>query len=150
MTDSKLNEVIRTSFEKIRSVVDSDTIVGEPIQANGVTIIPISKVSVGHVGGGLDYFGKNYPGSAERTSADKLTSFSGGGGTGISVSPVGFLVIKADGNVEMLTVAAANKADGGGIADTIGDIIEKGPDWVEKIKAMFPKKDKDDETVDSE
>lgn len=63
----------------------------------GTTIIPISKVSVGFAGGGNDYAGKN-------SAAVGKNNFGGGGGTGVSVSPVGFLIVSADGKVELLNI----------------------------------------------
>ena len=58
--DSKLQDIIRTSLENIRSLVDANTVIGNPINTeSGTTIIPVSKISVGYVSGGLDYAVKN-------------------------------------------------------------------------------------------
>ena len=79
---NKLQDMIRTSLENIRAMVDANTVVGTPITTvTGTTIIPISKVSVGYASGGMDF--------GDKTGADK--NFGGGGGTGLTVQPVCFL-----------------------------------------------------------
>ena len=60
MSDNKLNDIIQTSLDSIRSMVDSNTVIGSPITtANGTLVIPVSKVFVGFASGGVDYLGKN-------------------------------------------------------------------------------------------
>ena len=91
--ENKLQEMIRTSLESIRAMVDANTVVGTPIETpSGTTIIPISKVSVGYASGGLDFANKN-----------AAKNFGGGGGTGLCVQPVCFLAVNA---ADELTVAA--------------------------------------------
>ena len=147
MADTKQSELIRTVLEGIKDVVDSNTVLGKPIEAaGGTTIIPVTKVSVGITAGGLDWFGKHRP--AEKSDPAKLTSFGGGGGSGISVSPVGFLVIKQSGSVSLLTVdAAANRSTAESIVDTVLDTIDRSPEIVDRIKAAIkkikPEKDED-------
>ena len=67
-----------------------------------------------------------------------MSNFGGGGGTGVSVSPVGFLVVKEDGSVEMLNVNA-----GSDTADAISSLIEKSPELIAKIKSFFSKEKKE-------
>ncbi len=141
MAETKLSQIIATSLSQIRDVVDANTIIGEPIQSengSGTVIIPVSKISVGFASGGIDYFGKNVP------ADDKLANFGGGGGTGMSVSPVGFIIIKADGSVEMLNVNSSNDT-----GDAIAAFIEKSPEIFDKIKSFF-KKDKKSDDVDND
>ncbi len=144
MNESKLNGIINTSLGNIKQIIDVNTVVGEPIQtAGGTVIIPVSKVSLGYASGGVDYFGKNI------APTDHNSSFGGGGGTGITLTPVGFLVTKADGSVEYLPVSAAS-GGAAGVApapdkvDTVISFIERSPELIEKLKALFPKKDKTD------
>lgn len=142
MQETKLSQIISTSLSQIREVVDANTIIGQPIQSDngsGTVIIPVSKVSVGFASGGVDYFGKN------TVPADNNANFGGGGGTGMSVSPVGFIVIKADGSVEMLNVNS--NSDTG---DAIAAIIEKSPEIFDKIKSFFKKDKKEEEEENSE
>lgn len=125
---SKLQDMIRTSLESIRAMVDANTVVGTPIQTpSGTTIIPISKVSVGYASGGLDFANKQ---------AQK--NFGGGGGTGLSVQPVCFLAVNAEGAVEVLPVAKDGKSDP---VERVADLIEKTPDIVGRIARLL-KKDK--------
>ncbi len=135
--ENKLEEIIRASLENIRSMIDADTVIGEPIATeSGTTIIPVSKVSVGFATGGLDYDGKT-------TAANRPQNFGAGGGTGLSVHPVGFLVVKKDGNIEMINVGQPYPADP---IEQITSIIERSPEIIGRIKAVFKKK----ETEDSE
>lgn len=131
----KINDIIATSLEKIRTIADAETIIGTPIPtAGGITIIPVSKVSVGFASGGLDYGNK---------TPDKPKNFGGGGGTGISVTPVAFLVISPTGGVELLSVSAP----GGDTLDKVAGLVDKAPDIMERMKLVFSKK-KTEETPD--
>ena len=98
MAENKLTEIIQASLEQIKQVVDANTIIGTPITTpNGTTIIPVSKVMVGFASGGLDYLGKNMARKAQNSPQNSglTTNFGGGGGTGVTVQPVGFLVVGA-------------------------------------------------------
>ena len=84
--ENKIPEIIRSSLDSIRSMVDANTIIGDPIEATGGTvIIPVSKISVGIASGGVDYNGKDQAPAMRQ-------NFGGGGGTGLTVTPMGFLV----------------------------------------------------------
>ncbi len=119
-----IEEIMGVSMDKIREMVDINTIIGEPISSpDGTIIIPVSKVSFGFVSGGSDL-----PSQA----ADK---FAGGAGAGVTVKPQSFIVIKRDGEVKLLEM--------GEKASPIESIVDALPDIVEKIKSMLPEKDKD-------
>jgi sporulation protein YtfJ len=131
--ENKIPEIIKSSLENIRSMVDANTVVGEPIITEvGTTIIPISKISVGIASGGVDYNDK-----AERP---RPQNFGGGGGTGLMVSPVGFLIVDKTGSVEFINVGMKGKPDP---VDQIADFVERTPDIIAKIKDIFAK-DKDE------
>ena len=117
-----LPNMLDSTIAKIREMVDVNSVVGEPITtADGVTIIPISKVSVGFGGGGSDFVSKNVN--------HQETPFGGGIGAGVKVTPVAFLIIK-DGNVRMLPVAAP--------ANTTADrLVEMVPDTLDKIASFI-------------
>ena len=107
MSENKLNDIIQTSLDSIRSMVDSNTVIGSPITtANGTLVIPVSKVFVGFASGGVDYLGKN-----TQNTSHTVNNFGGGGGTGVTVQPVGFLVISPDGNVQLLNVGPNEKGE---------------------------------------
>jgi len=120
--NSKLSEMLSQTIAQLRGTVDANSVVGEPITtADGVTIIPISKISIGLGGGGTDFPTKNVNA--------KETPFGGGIGTGMKVTPVAFLVIK-EGSVRMLPVAEP--------ASTTADrIVEMIPDTLDKITGFI-------------
>ncbi len=90
--EQQINAVMQTALENIKDMIDVNTVIGEAVIAgNGNTVIPVSKVSFGFVAGGGDY-GK---------PADTSQTFAGGSGAGVSLQPVGFLVLGQDG-VHML------------------------------------------------
>jgi sporulation protein YtfJ len=117
--------MLENTINKIREMVDSNSVVGEPITtADGVTIIPISKISIGLGGGGSDFVSKNVN--------RQENPFGGGVGAGVKVTPVAFLIVK-EGNVRMLPVAAP--------ASTTADrLVEMVPDTLDKIAAFIDKK----------
>ena len=128
--ENKLEEIIRTSLENIRSMIDANTVIGSPISTdNGVTVIPISKVSVGYASGGVDFNGKSKP------SGDPQ-NFGAGGGTGVSVTPVGFLVISKNGSVNMVNVGEHIPSDP---VDNVIDFINRSPDIIDNLKELFKK-----------
>ena len=113
-----LPNMLENTITKIREMVDANSVVGTPITtADGVTILPISKISIGLGGGGSDFVSKN--------ANNGENPFGGGVGAGVKVSPVAFLIIK-EGSVRMLPVAAP--------ANTTADrIVEMVPDTLDKI-----------------
>ncbi|MEG1593360.1 MAG: GerW family sporulation protein [Oscillibacter sp.] len=122
-----LNEMMRTTMEKIREMVDTNTIVGQPINTpDGVTLIPISKVSFGFGSGGGDY-GK----------VQGKDNFGGGSGAGVNIAPVAFLVIK-DGTTRVLPVTVP-------AASTLDRVVEMVPDIMDKVEKYFDKKQEKEE-----
>ena len=144
MAENKIGEVIATSLEKIRELVDAQTIIGEPINtANGTTIIPVSKVTMGFASGGIDYTAKQNDPRAVAARGN----FGGGGGTGVAVTPVAFLIVSSDGSVELLAVNAPAAADP---IDKVSALLDRSPEILEKIKAIFTKKGKKEEKAEDE
>lgn len=118
---NNVSELMRSTIEKIHEMVDTNTIVGQPINTpDGVTLIPISRVSIGFGSGGGDY-GKTQP-----------HNFGGGGGAGVKIDPVAFLIVK-DGVTRVLPVAAPP-------ATTVDRIVEMVPDLVDKAERYLDKK----------
>ena len=116
--------MLESTIAKIREMVDVNSVIGNPITTpDGVTIIPVSKVSVGFGGGGSDFSNKNP--SAEMP-------FGGGVGGGVKVSPIGFLIVK-EGNVRMIPVASAPNTTSERIAEMV-------PDLLDKVSALMDKK----------
>ena len=116
-----LSNMIENTLTKIKDMISVNDVVGCPITTpEGVTIIPISKVSVGFGGGGSDFVSKN---------ANKQENpFGGGVGGGVNVTPVAFIIIKGD-SIRMMPVAAP--------ANTTADrVVELVPDVLDKISAF--------------
>lgn len=115
-----LPQMLENTIAKMREMFDSNCVVGSPISTvDGVTIIPISKISVGFGGGGSDF-------AVKTTQSD---AFGGGIGGGVKVTPVAFLVIK-DGNVRMLPVAVPANT-------TVDRLVEMIPDTLDKITSYM-------------
>ena len=117
-----LPNMLQDTISKIREMVDVNNVIGEPIVVGDVTIIPVSKVSVGFGGGGSDFVSKN-PNKQDNP-------FGGGVGGGVKVTPICFLIVNKEGNVRMMPVAAP--------ANTTADrIVEMVPDTLERIAAFI-------------
>ena len=140
MAENKLNEIIQTSLEKIKELSETGTIIGDPINtAGGTVIIPVSKISLGFASGGVD-IGMNQNKGTD-SSKQREASFGGGGGTGLTITPVGFLVISATGDVKMLSVTAPTVVHNNNPIASVGEILEKSPDIIRKFKEIFAKDD---------
>ena len=136
-----LSDLMRSTMDKIREMADTNTIVGQPITTpDGVTLIPISRVSMGFGCGGADY-GKVQP-----------KDFGGGSGAGVKIMPIAFLIVKGD-TVRMLPIAPPP----GTTVDRVGStrvlpvamppmttldrVVEMMPDLVDKVEKYFDKKE---------
>ena len=119
-----MSDIIKASLDGVKTFTDMDNIIGSAITTpTGVTVIPISKITVGFAGGGLDYGGKKI------TAAQ---NFGGGSGTGISITPIAFLTVDNNSNVNLIPVGS-QPSD----IDRIASVIEQSPKIIEKIKNTF-------------
>ena len=119
-----MSDIIKASIEGIKSFTDMETVIGSAITTpSGVTVIPVSKVSMGIATGGIDY-GKG------RHETDQ--NFGGGGGTGLSITPVAFLTVGRDAEVNLIQVNGGNQD-----VDKILNLIERAPEIIEKIKGAL-------------
>lgn len=126
MSEKSANGILSTTIEKVRDLVDVSTIIGEPINLpDGLTIIPISKVTYGFASGGSDFPSKN-----------NVELFGGAGGAGITINPVAFLVIK-DGDVSIRHIVSNDNAAERAVT-MIPEMLDKVVNLADKIK-----KDKD-------
>lgn len=124
MEKHPINDLMAVTMEKMREMVDSNTIVGQPITTpDGVTLIPVSRLSFGFGSGGGDYHTKQ--------TAGKDANFAGGSGAGVDIAPVAFLVVK-DGFVRVLPVAVPP-------ASTVDRIIDMAPDIMDKVDKFINK-----------
>ena len=140
MAEMPLSEVIKTSLESIKNVLDANTVIGEPITVlEDTAIVPISKISVGFASAGAEYNGKK---------EIKNKNFGGGGGTGVTLTPICFIVVNRSGEVKLLNVDSNSGYSGNegyvGIVNAIDELINKAPGMVEKVKDMFSKEDSEE------
>lgn len=132
---TNISETIRQALAEVQNMADSQTIIGDPIKVGETTLIPVSKVSIGvGIGGGT--YGKETANNA------------GAGGTGLTVSPIAFIVVDKNGDVTMLNIGADTPA-GFKISGTVSEIdkaLDNVPGIISKVKGIF-KKDKQAEVV---
>ena len=122
MEENKINALMDMTVSKIRQLVDADTIIGKPISTpDGITVIPVSRMSFGIGTGG--------------TTGSKGISFTGGNGAGVKVEPVGFFVIK-DGTCRMISVNSSQLS-------TMDRVVEMMPDVLDRIDNIVNKKNKE-------
>jgi sporulation protein YtfJ len=104
MSEHPIEGLMRTAMESIKDMIDVNTVVGQPVEVQDGVIIPVSRVSFGFAAGGGEYD----TGAPSPMSGDGRTPelpFGGGSGAGVSVQPVGFLVVKGD-DIRLLPVDA--------------------------------------------
>ena len=123
MKDQSAAGILSTTIEKVRQLVDVSTIVGEPISlSDEITVIPVSKVTYGFASGGSDFPSKN-----------NTQLFGGGGGAGITINPVAFLILK-DGEVTLKHITSNDNA-AERLVNMVPDVIDKVSDVVSKVKS---------------
>lgn len=123
MKEQSASGILSTTIEKVRQLVDVSTIVGEPIKlSDEITVIPVSKVTYGFASGGSDFPSKN-----------NTQLFGGGGGAGITINPVAFLILK-NGEVTLKHITSNDNA-AERIVDMVPDVIDKVSDVVTKMKS---------------
>ena len=121
MSENNLKSLMDVTMEKLRAMVDADVITGTPIEVGNITLIPVSRVSFGLATGGSDF-----------PSKTQGQLFGGGGGAGVTVVPIAFMVISGD-NVKMMPVYNE--------VSSIEKAITMAPEIIEKAKELFPKKE---------
>jgi len=118
------NDMIETTIQKVREMIDANTIIGQPITtADGTTLIPVSKVTFGLAGGGSDFAKKD----------DPKDGFGGGIGAGVNIVPVAFIVAKGD-SVKMLHVSPPASSTVDRILDAMPELFDKVSEFVNKDK----------------
>lgn len=134
MKDQSASGILATAIDKIKDMVDCQTIIGDPIDAgDGIKVIPISKVTYGFASGGSDFPSK---------SAKEL--FGGGGGAGVTISPVAFLVINK-GEVSVKYICESSESSAERIIGMVPDVVNKVGDIVNKFNG--DKKENKDDSV---
>lgn len=129
MDKNPIGDIMDVSMARIRELVDVNTVVGDPITTpDGITIIPVSKVTFGFGSGGSEFPAKDKNG------------IGGGGAAGIKLEPIGFLTIR-DGSIRMLNIAPP-------ASGTVDRIVEMIPDLFDRVQEFIDKnKEKREENV---
>ncbi len=131
MSEYPIEGLMNTAMNSIKEMVDVNTIVGDAIQtSNNVVIIPISKVNFGFAAGGSEFKGKTFDNSKkELTEPKERLPFGGGSGAGVSISPIAFIVVQANG-VKLLPVEHSSSID---------KLLDLVPDLADKLSEMLGK-----------
>ncbi|NBJ90542.1 GerW family sporulation protein [Acutalibacter sp. 1XD8-36] len=130
MSSNKVNDLLGVSMDKIKQMVDVNTVVGDPVTTpDGTTVIPISRVNYGFAAGGSDLPSKSQPTGG---------LFAGGSGAGVTVSPVAFLSIH-NGNVRVIQIEP--------YFSPVDRALEKIPDIADMLSSLFKKKGEPEEIV---
>ena len=117
-----MSDIIRSSLEGVKSFTDMQTVIGNAITTpSGVTVIPVSKVSVGFAGGGVDFGIKKLVGAQ---------NFGSGSGSGVSITPIAFLTVGRNAEVNLIHI---NQDQSAGV-ERIASLIENSPEIIQKIK----------------
>lgn len=117
-----ISELMQSTMDNVKNILKVDTVVGEPIYTpDGITLVPISRISVGFGGGGVEFTPKK--------AGDR--PYGGGNATGVKIEPIGFLVIK-EGTVRMINITPP-------ASNTVDRIIDLVPQVMDKVDAFIIK-----------
>ena len=119
-----LNDLLSTAMEKIRTMVDANTIIGTPIQTGEVTLIPVSRLSFGIASGGSDFVTKNQ-------KPEQDNSFGGGSGASARLDPVAFLIIRGD-SVRLLPVMPSPGSTVDRMIEVVPEVVDRVTDFIER------------------
>ncbi len=122
--ENKIKEVMNTAMENLKPLIDSNIVVGKVIKGDGVDVIPITKVTLGFVAGGGEYYSE-----LKEIRRDTEYPFSGGSGGGVSIHPIGFLVVK-NGESEFVKIEEKS---------VVEKLIETLPEVAKFIEKNFSK-----------
>lgn len=124
MENNPIGELMNNTMESVRNILKVDTVVGDPIYTpDGITLVPISKVSVGFGGGGVEFNGKK--------AGDR--PYGGGNATAVKIDPIGFLVIK-EGTVRMINVTPPASTTVDRLFDLVPQVMDRVDNFIEKQK----------------
>ena len=120
-----IGELMQTTMDNVRNILKVDTVVGDPIYTpDGITLVPISRISVGFGGGGIELNQKNSSGNRP---------FGGGNATGVKIDPIGFLVIK-DGTIRMINVTPPASTTVDRLIDMVPQVMDRVDEFIARQK----------------
>ena len=118
--ENKIKEVMNTAMENLKPLIDSNIVIGEIIKGDGIDVIPVTKVTLGFVSGGGEYYSE-----LKEIRRETEYPFSGGCGGGVSVQPIGFLVMK-------MGVCEFVKIESKSVVEKLIEVIPEVADFIEK------------------
>ncbi len=122
MENNPIGELMQSTMESVKNILKVDTVVGDPIYTpDGITLVPISRISVGFGGGGVEF--------AKKTGDAR--PYGGGNATGVKIDPIGFLIIK-EGTVRMVNVTPPANSTVDRIIDLVPQVMDKVDAFIEK------------------
>lgn len=125
MDNNPIGELMQTTMENVKNILKVDTVVGDPIfTPDGITLVPVSRISVGFGGGGVEF-------STKKAAGDR--PYGGGNATGVKIDPIGFLVIK-DGSVRMVNIMPPANTTLDRIIDLVPQVIDRVDSFISKQK----------------
>ena len=130
ISKNKIEEVMKTAFSNVRSLIDVDVVVGKPLYANSLIVYPLTKVTMGFVSGGGEYYSQ-----LKEIKKETEYPFSGGSGAGMSLHPIGFLIV--DG-LEVKLIKMDQKS-------AFEKLVEAVPEVTKFITKHFGNNEKNDE-----
>ena len=120
-----IGELMQATMDNVRNILKVDTVVGDPIcTPDGITLVPISRISVGFGGGGVEF-------TSKRIGGDK--PYGGGNATGVKIDPIGFLVIK-DGVIRMINVTPPASTTVDRLIDLVPQVMDKIDNFIDRQK----------------
>lgn len=123
MDNNPIGELMQTTMENVKNILKVDTVVGDPIfTPDGITLVPVSRISVGFGGGGVEIGSKKSP---------DVRPYGGGNATGVKIDPIGFLVIK-EGNVRMINIMPPANTTLDRIIDLVPQVIDRVDSFINK------------------
>ena len=124
MSENNIKGLLDSTMGNLKGMIDADTIVGSPIEIGELTLFPVSKVAYGLASGGSDFPSKTQNGI-----------FGGGGGAGVTITPVAFIAVSGQ-NLRMLPIYSD--------MTTVDKAINMAPELIDKVKELFSKEKKND------
>ncbi|MBE6728254.1 MAG: sporulation protein YtfJ [Ruminococcaceae bacterium] len=124
MSENNIKGIMDTTMDKLHTMVNADTIVGTPLKVGDVTLFPVSKVSFGLATGGSDFPSKSGAGL-----------FGGGGGAGVTITPVSFVAVCGE-SIRVLPITNE--------VTSLDKAINMAPELIDKVKSLFNKKDSEE------
>ena len=126
MDKNPIGELMQNTMENVRSILKVDTVVGDPIYTpDGIMLVPISKISVGFGGGGVEF---------NQKKVAENRPYGGGNATGVKIEPIGFLIVK-DGTVRMVNVTPPANTTVDRIIDLVPQVMDRVDAFIDKQKA---------------